>query len=136
MDWLDQNNGTIACSNREVTLENQEEVKVRFNPQGPRVSPVLCSLKALAVEDVQVVCECLHVFLENLIGMALDRELKFVIDLLPRTTLIAQRAYRMTTTELAELKEQIRDLLDKRYIKSSASPWGSPIFFVKKKDGT
>ena len=42
----------------------------------------------------------------------------------------------MTVTELAELKEQIRELLDKGYIKPSASPWGSPVLFVKKKDGT
>ena len=42
----------------------------------------------------------------------------------------------MTAAELAELKEQIRDLLDKGYIKPSASPWGSPVLFVKKKDGS
>src|SRR5207237_5545748 len=52
------------------------------------------------------------------------------------TTPISQRAHRMTITELAALKEQIRELLDKGYIKPSASPWGSPVLFVKKKDGS
>ena len=56
--------------------------------------------------------------------------------MMPGTTPISRRAYRMTVIELVELKEQIRDLLDRGYIKPSASPWGSPVLFMKKKDGT
>ena len=52
MDWLAQNNGTIACATREVTLENHKAVKVRLSPRGPRVSPMLCNLKELTKHDV------------------------------------------------------------------------------------
>ena len=55
-----------------------------------------------------------------------------MIDLVPGTAPIAKRPYRMSVEELVELK----DLLDKEYIKPSASPWGSPVLFVKKKDGS
>src|SRR6266508_931016 len=136
MDWLAQNKGTIACATREVTLENQDAIIVRVSPQGPKVSPMVCNMKVLSVEEVPVVCEYPDVFPEDLPGLPPDRELEFVIDLVPGTTPIAQRAYRLTAAELAELKEQIRDLLDKGYIKPSASPWGSPVMFVKKNDGT
>ena len=116
MDWLAQNKGTIACATREVTLENQDAIVVRVSPQGPKVSPMVCNVKVLSVEEVPVVCEYPDVFPEDLPGLPPDRELEFVIDLVPGTTPIAQRAYRMTAAELAELKEQIRDLLDKGYI--------------------
>src|SRR5438105_12553489 len=136
MDWLAQNNGTIACATREVTVENHEAVRVKFSPQGPRVHPMLCNLREVTVEDVPVVCEYPDVFPEDLPGLPPDRELEFIINMMPGTTPISQRAYRMTVTKLAELKEQIRELLDKGYIKPSASPWGLPVLFVKKKDET
>ena len=109
MDWLAQNNGTIACATREVTLENHEAVKVKFNPQGPRVSSMLCNLREVIVEEVSVVCGYPDVFPESLPRLPPYRELEFIIDMMPGTTPISQRAYRMTVTELAELKEQIRD---------------------------
>jgi len=136
MDWLAQNNGTIACATREVTVENHEAVKVKFNPQGPKVRPMLSHLREVTVEEVPVVCEYPDVFPEDLPGLPPDREVEFIIDMMPGTTPISQRAYRMTVIDLAELKEQIRELLDKGYIKPSASPWGSPVLFMKKKDGT
>src|SRR5437016_2878387 len=80
---------------------------------------MVCNVKVLSVDEVPVVCEYPDVFPEDLLGMPPDRELEFVIDLVPGTTPIAQRAYRMTAAELAELKEQIRDLLDKGYIEGS-----------------
>src|SRR6266540_3193797 len=115
MDWLAQNKGTIACATREVTLENQEAIVVRVNPQGLRSSPMVCNVKVLSVDEVPVVCEYPDVFPEDLPGLPPDRELEFIIDLVPGTIPIAQRAYRMTAAELAELKEQIKDLLDKGY---------------------
>src|SRR5438128_3345647 len=136
MDWLAQNNGTIACATREVTVENHEAIRVKFSPQGPRVRPMVYNLSTVSIEEVPVVCEYPDVFPEDLPGLPPDRELEFVIDMMPGTTPISQRAYRNTVTELAELKDQIRELLDKGYIKPSASPWGSPVLFVKKKDGS
>jgi hypothetical protein len=76
------------------------------------------------------------VFPEELPGMPSDRDVEFVIDLLPSIGPIAKRPYRMSVDELEELKKQLKELSDKGYIRPSASPWGSPILFVKKKDGS
>jgi hypothetical protein len=59
-----------------------------------------------------------------------------VIELKPGTTPIYNTPYRMATPELAELKEHIKKLLEKRFIRPSSSPWGAPVIFVPKKDGT
>jgi hypothetical protein len=75
-------------------------------------------------------------FPEELSGMPLDREIEFAIELVPGTTPIFKRPHRMTANQLAELNEQLQELLDKGYIHPSASPWGAPIIFVPKKDGT
>jgi hypothetical protein len=65
-----------------------------------------------------------------------DREIEFVIELVHGTAPIFKRPYRMTANQLAELKEQLKELLDKGYIHPSVSPWGAPVIFVPKKDGT
>jgi hypothetical protein len=59
-----------------------------------------------------------------------------VIEVVPGTAPIFKRSYRMTTNQLDDLKEQLQELLDKGYIRPSASPWGAPVIFVPKKDGT
>jgi hypothetical protein len=75
-------------------------------------------------------------FLEELSGMPPDREIEFVIELVPSTAPIFKRPYRMVANQLAELKEQLQELLANGYIRPSASPWGAPVIFVPKKDGT
>ncbi|KAK1691865.1 hypothetical protein QYE76_008562 [Lolium multiflorum] len=64
-----------------------------------------------------------------------DRDIEFIIELIPGTGPIAQRAYSMNAAELVELKKQIDDMLAKGLIRPSASPWRSPVLFVDKKDG-
>ncbi len=64
------------------------------------------------------------------------REVEFRIDLVPGTEPISKAPYRMAPAEMAELKLQLQELLDKGFIRPSVSPWGAPILFVKKKDGT
>jgi hypothetical protein len=65
-----------------------------------------------------------------------DRDVEFVIELLPGTAPISKRPYHMPPKGLAELKNQLQELLDKGYIRPSSSPWGSPALFVKKKYGS
>jgi hypothetical protein len=65
-----------------------------------------------------------------------DRDIEFIIELQPGTAPISKRLYRMPPNELAELKIQLQDLLDKGFIRPSASPWGCPALFVKKKDNS
>ena len=73
-------------------------------------------------------------FPNDLPGMPLDRDIEFIIELLPRTAPIAKRPYRMGVNELEEL--QRKELQEKGFIHSSSSPWGAPVIFVDKKDGT
>jgi len=63
-----------------------------------------------------------------------DREVEFAIELLPGTALISRRPYRMLPNELAELKTQLKELLDKGFIRPSSSEWGCPALFVKNKN--
>jgi hypothetical protein len=77
-----------------------------------------------------------EVFPEDLPGLSLDREIEFSIDLLPGLGPISKAPYRMTPAELKELKEQLQELLDKGFVRPSVSPWGAPMLFVKKKDGS
>src|SRR6266542_5056952 len=65
-----------------------------------------------------------------------DRDIEFVIELVSGTAPIYKRPYKMDANQLAELKEQIQELLDKGFIHPSSSPWGAPVIFVPKKDGT
>ena len=84
----------------------------------------------------EVVCEFLHIFPEDLPGVPPVREIEFSIEVLPRTTPIFKALYCMVSIELAELKKQIQELLDKGLIRLSASPWGAPVLLVKKKDSS
>ena len=65
-----------------------------------------------------------------------DRDIEFIIEFVPGTAPISQRPYRMNAEELVELKKQLNDMLQKGLIRPSASPWGSPVLFVDKRDGT
>jgi hypothetical protein len=86
------------------------------------------------VERIPVVCEYPDFFPDELPGMPPDRGIECTIELQPGTTPISKRPYRMPSAELAELKKQLQELLDKGFIRPSTSPWGCPALFVKKKD--
>ena len=90
--------------------------------------------RPLSFCDILVVCEFPNVFLDELPGLPLDRDVEFKIDLVLGTTPISKRPYRMPPNELAELKIQLQELLDKGLIQPSSSPWGCLALFVKKKD--
>ena len=83
-----------------------------------------------------MVNEFLEVFQEDLPGLPPDREIDFVIDVLPGTAPISKAPYRMAPLELKELKIHLQELLDKGFIRPSFSPWSALVLFVKKKDGT
>ncbi|KAA0062255.1 putative Retrotransposon protein [Cucumis melo var. makuwa] len=97
---------------------------------------VVVQREKLKLEDVPVVKEFVDVFPDDLSGLPPDREIEFTIELLPGTTPISQAPYRMSPSELKDLKMQLQELVDKGYIRPSVSPWGAPMLFVKKKDGT
>jgi len=86
------------------------------------------------VAEIPVVCEFPDVFPEDMLGLPPDRDIEFKIDLIPGTAPISRRPYRMPPNELAELKKQLQELLEKGLIQPSSSPWVCPALFVKKKD--
>jgi hypothetical protein len=91
---------------------------------------------AEGLEHLPVVEEFADVFPEELPGMPPEGELEFTIDLKPGTEPIARTPYRMSTPELQELKMQLKELLDLGLIRPSVSPWGAPVIFIQKKDGS
>jgi hypothetical protein len=91
---------------------------------------------AKGLEHLPVMREFADIFLEELPGMLPKRELEFTIDLKPGTKMIAKKPYRMSTPELQELKMQLKELLDLGLIRPSVSPWGAPVIFIRKKDGS
>ena len=88
------------------------------------------------INDIPVVCEFPDVFPEELPGLPPNRETEFTIEVTPGVAPVSIPPYRMAPLELQELKKQLQELLDKGYIRPSVSPWGMPVLFVKKKDGT
>ncbi|GJX01825.1 putative reverse transcriptase domain-containing protein [Tanacetum coccineum] len=88
------------------------------------------------LEDVPVVQEFLEVFPEDLPGIPPTRQVEFRIDLVPSATPVARAPYRLAPSEMKELAEQLQELTDKGFIRPSSSPWGAPVLFVKKKDGS
>nr|GEY00147.1 reverse transcriptase domain-containing protein [Tanacetum cinerariifolium] len=87
-------------------------------------------------EDIVMVRNFPEVFPYDLSGLPPNREIKFHIDLIPRAIPIAKSPYRLTPSEMEELSGQLKELQDNSFIRPSSSPWGAPILFVKKKDGS
>jgi hypothetical protein len=90
----------------------------------------------LKLENIPVVCDYPDVFTEVYTGLLPNREIEFSIDLVPGTKPIHKATYHMALAELKELNEQLQELIDRGFICPSVSPWGAPILFVKKKDGS
>ncbi|KAM1564582.1 hypothetical protein ACFX10_038851 [Malus domestica] len=129
-DWLYYNRTKIDCYGKTVTFY------CPGLPEGYLAHVVLNDDAPSSLEDVRVVIYFPDVFPEDLPRLSLDREVEFVIDLLPGTNLISLTPYRMAHVELRELKVQLQELVDKCFIQPSTSPWGAPVLFVRKKNGT
>ncbi|GJW86837.1 hypothetical protein Tco_0162177 [Tanacetum coccineum] len=88
------------------------------------------------LEDVPIVRNFPKVFPEGLPGLPPTRQVEFQIDLIPGVAPVARAPYRLAPSEMKELSEQLKELSDKGFIRPSSSPWGAPVLFVKKKDGS
>jgi hypothetical protein len=137
MDWMSKYQGHIDCARKAITVTSCSGVQIEHVAAMPsRRDYYKKSVSRPTLDQVPVVCEFPDVFPEELPGMPPDRDIEFVIELIPGTAPIAQRPYRMNPQELEELKKQLADMLSKGLIRPSASPWGSPVLFVDKRDGT
>ncbi|GJY15284.1 putative reverse transcriptase domain-containing protein [Tanacetum coccineum] len=92
--------------------------------------------KEKRLEDVPIVRKFLEVFPEDLPGLPPARQVEFQIDLVPGAAPVARAPYRLALSEMQELSAQLQELSDKGFIRPSSSPWGAPVLFVKKKDGS
>ena len=136
MDWLKKHKVVIDCAKRGVSLVSADGSPVEYVATLPPTNQAtLNQVQADQIENIKVVNEFPDVFPEDLPGMPPDRDIEFIIELLPGTAPISKRPYRMAGKELEELKSQIKELEEKGYIRPSASPWGAPVLFVDKKDG-
>ncbi|CAN6465527.1 unnamed protein product [Victoria cruziana] len=90
----------------------------------------------LQLDQIPVVQDYIDIFPKDLPGLPPEREVEFIIELIPGVQPISKAPYHMAPAELAELKKQIQKLTEKGFIQPSMSPWGAPVLFVKKKDGT
>jgi hypothetical protein len=137
MDWLSMYDGVIQCAKRVVRLTKKYGTMVEFVAavQADQAS-MLSQMKVTTLEEILVVQEYPDVFLEELPGMPPDRDIEFLIELLPGTPPISKRPYRMPVNELVQLKKQLAELQAKGFIRPSSSPYGAPVLFVEKKDRT
>jgi hypothetical protein len=87
-------------------------------------------------DDHPILREYKDVFPEEVSGLPPRRDIDFSIELAPGAVLVSRTPYRMSTPELVELKLKLKEMMDKGYIRPSVSPWGAPVLFVKKKNGT
>ena len=134
---MKQQQEVIQCKEKVVvvTASNGERISVDVVIQAQPIA-IVNQLDDSSNKEDPVVDEFLDVFPDDLLGMPPDRDIEFIIELLPGTAPIAKRPYRMGVNELEELKKQIKELQEKGFIRPSLSPWGSPVIFVDKKDGT
>ncbi|GJS19092.1 hypothetical protein Tco_0447724 [Tanacetum coccineum] len=93
-------------------------------------------LEGKQIKDVPIVRDFPKVFPEDLPGLPPARLVKFQIDLIPGVAPIARAPYRLASSKMKELSEQLQELSDKGFIRPSSSPWGAPVLFIKKKDGS
>ncbi|CAA0826246.1 Uncharacterized mitochondrial protein AtMg00860, partial [Striga hermonthica] len=160
MDWLTCYRADIRCHNREVILYLSEEDQIPFYGSKMRTLPRVISMakakkiirrkdcqgyfvsivdensRSQTPHDVPIVREFVDVFSDQLPGRPPNRQVEFTIDLVPGVAPVSKAPYRMAPKELQELKTQIQELLKLGFIRPSISPWGAPVLFVKKKDGS
>ncbi|XP_035542779.1 uncharacterized protein LOC118345010 [Juglans regia] len=159
MDWLYQYYANIDCRSRVISFQLSDGDYLEF--VGSKLKARLAIISAIQakkdiacgadafwvqvvatpskkkfVVDIPVVDEFPDVFMEELPGLPLVRDMEFVIDLEPGAAPVHKAPYRMAPAELKELKTQLQELVDKGFIQPCTSPWGAPVLFVKKKDGT
>ncbi|WVZ63662.1 hypothetical protein U9M48_013276 [Paspalum notatum var. saurae] len=134
METLNKWGVKIDCARRTVHLTASDGQGVEISATSP--SGYLHQMEVKPTDGIRVVREFPDVFPDKLPGMPPDRDVEFLIELLPGTAPIAKRQYRVAPKEQELIKENIDELLGKGFIRPSSSPWAFPVLFVDKKDGS
>ncbi|GJT09898.1 putative reverse transcriptase domain-containing protein [Tanacetum coccineum] len=158
MDWLSKYHAKILCDEKVVHIPiNGETLIIRGDRSKTRLNLISCikteryisrgcqvfmiqvmekKSDEKKLEDIPVVKEFPDVFPEDLPGLPPVRQVEFQIDLIPGAAPVARTPYRLAPSEMQELSNQLQELTDRGFIQPSTSPWGAPVLFVKKKDGS
>ncbi|GJV47168.1 putative reverse transcriptase domain-containing protein [Tanacetum coccineum] len=158
MDWLSKYHAKILCDEKVVHIPiNGETLIIRGDRSKTRLNLISyikteryisrgCQVFMIQVmenksdkkklEDIPVVKEFPDVFPEDLPGLPPIRQVEFQIDLIPGVAPIARTPYKLAPLEMKELSNQLQELTDRGFIRPSTSPWGAPVLFVKKMDGS
>jgi hypothetical protein len=122
-NWMTEHRVLLDISSRVIEIDSPYHgATTLYLPKQEYLYPCTYAITDTKVRDIPVVCEYPDVFPDDLPGMPPDRDIEFIIELQPGTAPISKRPYRMPPNELAELKIQLQDLLDKGFIRPSASP--------------
>ncbi|KAK2422360.1 hypothetical protein QL285_032900 [Trifolium repens] len=149
MNWLEFNRVHINCCTKTVVFPKpDEDLKLdlmdssevtKSLKEHAEMFVMFASLKLEGESEenqLPVVCEFPDVFPEDVFDLPPEREIEFSIEVVPSTNPISMAPYRMSTSELDQLKKQLEELLEKKFIRPSVSLWGAPVLLVKKKDGS
>jgi hypothetical protein len=160
MDWLAAHKAKLDCYYKTLECVSEEGKRITLRgirkPVSVRQISALqmrkycrkgCPLYAVQVlkttegadpspKDHPILREYRDVFPEEIPGLPPRRDIDFSIELAPGAVPVSRTPYRMSMPELVQLKLQLKEMMDKGYIRPSVSPWGAPVLFVKKKDGT
>ncbi|GJY47746.1 putative reverse transcriptase domain-containing protein [Tanacetum coccineum] len=158
MDWLVKHDALIVCGKKEVHIPVKGKMLVvKGNCDVSRLKVVSCikarkyiergfhlfiahvaekEPKEKRLEDVLIIHDFPEVFPDDLPGLPPPRQVEFRIELVPGAAPVARAPYRLAPSEMKELSDQLKELSEKGFIRPSSSPWGAPVLFVKKKDGS
>nr|GEX34182.1 putative reverse transcriptase domain-containing protein [Tanacetum cinerariifolium] len=166
MDWLVKYHAVIVCDEKLVCVPFGDEILIFHgegsnNGHESRLNIISCTktqryflkgcpiflahvttkeaedkLKEKRLKDVPIVQEFPEVFPEDLLGIPPTCQVEFQIDLVPGAAPVERAPYRLAPSEMKELSGQLKELSDKGFIRTSSSPSGAPVLFVKKKDGS
>ncbi|GJX21828.1 putative reverse transcriptase domain-containing protein [Tanacetum coccineum] len=120
MDWLAKYQAVIVCAEKIIRIPWGKETLIEEK----------------RLKDVPIVRDFPEVFPKDLSGLPLTRQVEFQINVIPGAALVARAPSRLAPSEMKELSDQLKELFDKGFIRPSSSPWGAPVLFVKKKDGS
>nr|GEV55603.1 putative reverse transcriptase domain-containing protein [Tanacetum cinerariifolium] len=128
MDWLSKYHARIICDEKIFHIPIYGETLII------RVQVMERKSNEKRLEDIPVVREFLEVFPEDIPGLPPVRQVEFLINLIPGATPVARARYRFAPSEMQKLSNQLQELANRGFIRSSTSPWGAHVLFVKKKD--
>ncbi|GJR85533.1 putative reverse transcriptase domain-containing protein [Tanacetum coccineum] len=133
MDWLVKYQAIIVCAEKIVLIPWGNETLIVHGDRSNRGYEARLHIISYSKTQEYMLKGCPT---EDLPGLPPTRQVEFQIDLIPSAAPVARAPYRLAPSEMKELLEQLKELSDKGFIRPSSSPWGAPVLFVKKKDGS